>query len=541
MTFQISPYSFAFLVVVVISGITAIFAWWKRQAPGGILLVLMMLAVTEWNLADLMEASSIQLVEKILWSKWAYLGVYATPGLFLLFSLAYTGRKQWLTRRNIILLFFIPVVTIALAVTNEWHHLIWTGFTPGLAGTNSYIYGHGIWFWVATIYVNSILFFGTLVMLLFALRSKEIYLYQTVAIVVAALFPWVGFFIYLSPLNPFPGLDLTAIAFGFTGSILVFIILRWRFLDVIPVARETLVEEMVDGMLVLDAQNRIIDINMAAKRLFGFGDGHLIGQRTDGVLANWPDITNHLDNYGNQENIITIHLPHSPGIRHVDIRVSSLQHRGGKLTGRLIVVRDVTSRKEAEEALQQANQVLQEKLAEIEELQVQLREQSIRDPLTGLFNRRVLEETLEKELARALRGNYSVCVTMVDVDHFKQLNDAYGHKAGDQVLIALANFLLTTVRQGDMIYRYGGDEFLVVMPGIHLEGIRHRAESLCRGFDALHVKYGEIELHATISIGVAVYPQQAGNLHEIIQASDAAMYIAKRAGRNRSHVLETAY
>jgi diguanylate cyclase (GGDEF)-like protein/PAS domain S-box-containing protein len=536
MTFQISSYSITFLVTVIILVIAESLTWWKRHAPGGIFLFLMILAVIEWNLTGFMEASSLQLTDKILWSKWGYLGVHLTPGLFLLFSLAYTGQKRWLTRRNILLLFLVPVITIVLAATNEWHHLIWTGFTPGPTGTNSYIYSHGIWFWVATIYINSLLFLGTLFMLRYALRSKEIYLYQTIAIVIAILPPWISFLIYLSSSNPFPGLDFTAVAFGFTGSILVFIILHWRFLDIIPVAREILVEEMVDGVLVLDEKNRIIDINMTAKRLFGFEASHPIGKRIDAVLADWPDITNHLDNYSNSENVITIH---SPQIHHIDIRVSPLQKRGSNLPGRLIVVRDVTKGKQAEEALRQANQALQEKLAEIEKLQHQLREQSIHDPLTNLFNRRLLEETLEKEFARAQRGNYSVIVMIIDVDHFKQLNDTHGHKAGDQVLIALANFLLSAVRQGDSIYRYGGDEFLIITAGIRPEEIQNRAESLCLGFKALPIEYEEIDLRTTISIGVACYPQHARKVHEIIQAADAAMYAAKRAGGNRVHVWET--
>jgi diguanylate cyclase (GGDEF)-like protein/PAS domain S-box-containing protein len=534
--FQISPYSLTFLVTVVISSIAAGIAWRRRQAPGGFYLFVMMLAVVEWNLADFMEASYLQLAEKIIWSKIGYLGTHTTPALFLLFSLAYTGRKHILTRRNIALFFLVPIVTILLAATNEWHHLIWTGFTPGPPGSTIYIYGHGAWFWIATIYINCILFFGTFILLRFALRSKELYLYQALAIIMAVLFPWISFVIYLSGLNPFPGLDLTAISFGITGSILVFILLRWRFLDVIPVARETLVEELADGVFVLDAQNRIVDINMSARRLLCLEDARLIGQRVDEALAGWPYITRSLAIKaspvvdGNLENVVTIHAPE---VKHFDIHVTSLQLPGGKMTGRLIVLRDITSRIQAEVALRQSNQALLEKLTEIEALQSQMREQSIRDPLTGLFNRRFLKETLDGEQARALRRNYSISILMIDVDLFKQINDENGHEAGDTVLVALSDFLLSMIRQGDIVCRYGGDEFLVVLPGIGLEDVRYRAEALCQGFDAMFVKFAELELHATISIGVAVYPQQAGSLNEVIQAADSAMYEAKRAGRNR--------
>lgn len=347
MTFQISPYSLAFLVTGLISGIATVFAWRKRQAPGGLPLFLMLLAVTEWNLAGLMEISSSRLAEKILWSKWMYLGAHTSPGLFVLFAFAYTGRKHWITRRNAALLYLVPAITILLAATNEWHHLIWTDFTPGPAGSNIYVYEHGIWFWVSTIYINSILFVGTWIMLRFALQSQEIYLYQTVGVIVAALFPWVAFFIYLSSFNPFPGLDLAAISFAFTGAILVFIILRWQFLDIIPVARETLIEEMADGVLVLDRQNRIVDINMAARRLFGVEAGHWIGQGADAVLIEWPDLLSCLDDYQSLGELTL----HSPQVRHLDIRVSPLRQQAGELTGRLIILHDITEHKRAQEAL----------------------------------------------------------------------------------------------------------------------------------------------------------------------------------------------
>jgi diguanylate cyclase (GGDEF)-like protein len=178
------------------------------------------------------------------------------------------------------------------------------------------------------------------------------------------------------------------------------------------------------------------------------------------------------------------------------------------------------------------NEYLRLKLTEIETLQAHLRERAIRDSLTGLFNRRYLDETFERELARAKRDSYAISVLMIDIDHFKRLNDTFGHKAGDQVLKALGDFLLTGVREGDIVCRYGGEEFLIIMPGVHLKDAQVRAESICQGFSTLAVNYEEKELHSTISIGVAIFPQHGSTSDEIIRAADTAMYIAKQAGRN---------
>src|SRR5512145_521163 len=131
-----------------------------------------------------------------------------------------------------------------------------------------------------------------------------------------------------------------------------------------------------------------------------------------------------------------------------------------------MIFRDITERKQVEKRLRYVNDRLQGQLIEIGLLQSKLREQAIRDPLTNLFNRRYLEETLDRELARAKRETYPVCIIMIDLDHFKKINDTYGHDAGDQVLKALANTLSEQSRRGDFACRYGGEEFVIVMPNI---------------------------------------------------------------------------
>jgi diguanylate cyclase (GGDEF)-like protein len=206
------------------------------------------------------------------------------------------------------------------------------------------------------------------------------------------------------------------------------------------------------------------------------------------------------------------------------------------LTGRLIVLRDRTSGKHTEEALRKANRELQYKLVEIEKLQDKLVEQALRDPLTGVYNRRYLDATFERELSGAKRKDYPIMIMMMDIDHFKTINDTYGHKAGDQVLITLADLLLSMFRQNDIVCRYGGDEFLVIMPESSLEGAQYRAEILRQDFAALSIQYGDMILHATISIGIAGYPQHGDTLDAIIQSADVAIYAAKEAGRNQVQV-----
>jgi diguanylate cyclase (GGDEF)-like protein len=159
-----------------------------------------------------------------------------------------------------------------------------------------------------------------------------------------------------------------------------------------------------------------------------------------------------------------------------------------------------------------------------------LSERSIRDPLTGLFNRRYLEESLERELFRAAREQKTLGAIMIDLDRFKQFNDTFGHPAGDQVLKAIGEFIQTRTRRGDIACRYGGEEFTLILPGATLEITSQRAEKLRQEIQQLKAPYGK---HITVSIGVAVFPAHGETKETLLKAADFALYRAKREGGNR--------
>lgn len=163
-----------------------------------------------------------------------------------------------------------------------------------------------------------------------------------------------------------------------------------------------------------------------------------------------------------------------------------------------------------------------------------LRQQSIRDPLTGLFNRRYLEETLSMEIERAKRNNVAFSIMMLDLDHFKRFNDTHGHEAGDAVLQALGRFLQRHVRGGDMACRYGGEEFTLILPGMSMEAARQRAEQLCDGIRTLNVDFkNQILGPLTLSVGIATFPDHGESRQIVLEAADRALYQAKSDGRDR--------
>jgi len=168
-----------------------------------------------------------------------------------------------------------------------------------------------------------------------------------------------------------------------------------------------------------------------------------------------------------------------------------------------------------------------------------LRSQSIRDPLTGLFNRRYLEETLEREIRRAVRSEQSLGVLMLDLDHFKTFNDTYGHDAGDTVLREAASFLTKSVRAEDIVCRFGGEEFVIILPMADLKATQARAERIRSKLRELVVLHqGQSVGLVTVSLGVAALPDHGTSPRVLIDAADAALYRAKREGRDRVMVAE---
>jgi diguanylate cyclase (GGDEF)-like protein len=184
---------------------------------------------------------------------------------------------------------------------------------------------------------------------------------------------------------------------------------------------------------------------------------------------------------------------------------------------------------------------------EIHLLQSQLREQAIRDSLTGCYNRRYLDETLGREFSRAQREAYPVCLVMADLDHFKLVNDTYGHQAGDAFLKALGGLLRSHTRAGDIVCRYGGEEFVIVLPNMQLEDAFQRAnnwrlEFRANGFAAntfaakpfsnqpASGEHGRIRV--TVSMGVASFPLHGASSEQVLKRADEAMYAAKEAGRD---------
>lgn len=197
------------------------------------------------------------------------------------------------------------------------------------------------------------------------------------------------------------------------------------------------------------------------------------------------------------------------------------------------VSRNITERKLNELFLTQANQELQINMKKVKQLSQELQEQAFRDPLTGLYNRRYLKESLEREFNRAERELFPVSILIMDIDHFKNINDTYGHQVGDKFLIAIADLLKKNSRSSDITCRYGGEEFVLVLPETETQAAHARAEQFRAEISQIRIPHELKDLSITVSMGIAIYPEHSTIIEELIVKADLALYQSKNNGRNR--------
>lgn len=535
MTLQPHPYSAVLSFTAIVAAYLSVIVWNRRAAPGARPLALINVAASLWALIYALMWASPVLGEEIFFLNVTFIGVVVIPTAYLVFVLQFSGNDNWLTPRRLALLCIEPLLMIILVWTNPFHHSFYTSFSQVQNG--SFVVLHwvrGPWFWVNVAYSYPLLLVAFIILLRAFLRSSGPYRWQAGITLAGSFIPWAANIYTESGLSPFGNLDLTPIAFSFMGLMFVYALVRYRLFDLVPIARSLIIDRMRDGIVVLDAQNRVIDINSAARNLTGFKDS-FVGKLGRDIFSAWPEM---VDLY---RVLFTAHAEikiDSAAERYVDLQIDPIHDARNRFLGRVIILRDISTRINAEKDLRAAHQDLQEKYAEIQVLQDKLREQAIRDPLTELYNRRYMEDAIERELAKAERENHPLSAIILDLDHFKLINDTYGHEAGDAVLISLAQFLSAEARKTDIICRYGGEEFVVIMPGAGLDTAVERVEAWRVSFQETRIPYQDASLKCTFSAGIASFPSSGQTVKTLFSAADKALYKAKQKGRNKVMVTD---
>lgn len=427
-----TPYTVVLIFAAAVAVWLAVHTW--RRSSGGVRgIAVLAAAVGVWNFGYAAEMASVGLDAKIAWVRVEYLGIVTVPVAWFVFSLGYTGRDRWITRRNLALLAVVPLLTLALLWTNGVHGLMWTRAALDKTGL-FLVVERGPFFAVHLAYSYSLNLLGSVLLFATLLRSYRVYRRQVAALLVAISAPWIANIMYLTGLNPWPDLDLTSFAFVVSAAAVAWGLFRYRFLAIVPVARAAVLEKMNDAVIVTDLSDRVVDLNPAAGRVLGQPTSEVVGEALSGVV---PDVHALLGDSGaTRETQKEVELGDGTGRRFYEMSFSVLEDRRGKPTGRLLVLRDVTQRKRTQEQLVRQKTELAQANAELEHF-AYLIAHDLRAPLRGIDS-----------FARVLIEDYEENLDGEGLDHLQRIRGATG-KMTQMIedLLELSDLTRSTLRR----------------------------------------------------------------------------------------------
>ncbi len=343
----------SFLVSIYVS----IFSWRNSKFKSGFYLAILMAAVSEWTFAGAFEAAATQTSLKIFWSQLSYLGIVFTPLFYLLLALSYSNYEKLITKQNVSIASVIPLLTLIAAITSNHHQWLWLDVSITETG-NIGIYKHGFWFLIFTVYSYLMISIGMVLILNAVRQVSSAFRSQILIIVTGAALPLVANVVYVLGENPIPGLDWTPSAFGFSGLLMSVGIFRFNLVNIVPISRNILVETMRDGVLLINTNEHVLDINPSMASILKLSPKQVIGKPYSEVLAAWKDVHQWLDE--NRESSITIINQLDDRGVYYDFQVTRMLDRNGTNIGRLVVCRDNTESKQAELELINAKDLTEE-------------------------------------------------------------------------------------------------------------------------------------------------------------------------------------
>ncbi|WP_228282617.1 PAS domain S-box protein [Rubrobacter tropicus] len=357
MRWRETPFAIPLFLAAVVLILIALYVWRRRRgAPGATAFVTLMVAGATWGAAYALSLGATDLPVKIFWGNVKYTGILLVPAAWLVFALRYTGRAKTMTRPIVALLAVEPVFTLLLIFTNEAHDLFWRSREPSVGGAFPTIEPvYGPWFWVNLAYSYLLISIATFLLVQTFVLSAGPYRSQRIALLVGTLIPWTGNAANVFGLIPPRYPDPAPFAFVVTGAVFAWALFRRGLLDAVPVARDAVVEGMGDGMVVLDVQDRIVDLNPAARRIFGLSVAETVGRPVGEIMPGRAVLLErHNDAEAASEEVELVDGPGPP--RAYELSVSSLRDGRGRRAGRLIMLRDVTERRRIEDTLRRSEQ-----------------------------------------------------------------------------------------------------------------------------------------------------------------------------------------
>lgn len=448
----------------------------------------------------------------MFWVVFQYLGMPFSAPATLILVLQYIGLDKHLNRKTLLLYFLIPVLTLIIIVTNDFHHLFYKQV--------DFVQSHGAllldmtvgqWYVVHGSYTFGTLFVGAIILVWYWIKTKTKHWKQLLTLLIGILLPIITSLLYLLGLTPY-GIDPVPIIMSITGLLYLWAIMSTHMLTVAPVAKDYLFESMRDAVIVLDLSGKVVEFNPLASQLFPTLKN---GKQIDAIMEDRGGLLPFGDRI-NDDSVKETEWNHRG--KYYQIRISPIYKRDHILVGTAVVIIDIT---------------------ELKQVQKQLRELAYKDGLTKIYNRTYFIEKSKKAIGQDLSAQDSTAVLLFDVDHFKGINDSFGHFAGDDALRHIVYITQGLLTEEMLFGRYGGEEFVVLLPGYSLESAAEIANQIRSSLEMSSFYSKEEKITITASFGVAVIenisnPDSA--LEELVEKADLALYEAKRNGRNRVYV-----
>lgn len=485
----------------------------RRNTPTMVAFAIMVFSASLWSFGFAAEVISTSLEGKIFWANIQFVGINILTFSWFVMSLYYTGQPRW-TIRSLPVLGVMPLVTMLIIWSNSYHHLFRISpslefIDPTFSILNS---NYGIFFYAVYIPFSYLLNALSLFLLArFWIKSPPTYKRQRLILLASLILPLSVDILYILGITPIPNFNLTPIAFSISGLLISWNVFSFRFLDISPLANDIVISTMQVGVIVLDKQGHIVDLNPAAEKITNISLAQSIGVP---LIQIFPDYAAFLNSDSAKE--IEITFEQGGEKRYYVARISFVFNKAKHIVGRVVTLNNVS---------------------ELIRLYKQVKEASMTDYLTGVLNRRAFIEKGESEIARSLRHKKHLSIIMMDIDNFKLINDKLGHKYGDKALIIVANLCSQQMRVTDEIARYGGDEFVILLPETNEESAFYLAERICRDI-AHHKCVTELGESCTLSTSLGVTELNGTEtLESLLHRADQALYEAKNTGKGQAKLI----
>jgi diguanylate cyclase (GGDEF)-like protein/PAS domain S-box-containing protein len=497
-------------IATLISGSAAFLSWQRRNTAGARAFSLCTACIAIWCFFSVFELINLAEGLRLTLARFQYFGIAYFPVFWVIFTLQYTHQDARLSRSVIRVLMVLPTLNLILALTDHWHGLIWRHVTIGSSTGNPNIIfkiDHGWWFNHILAPSQYLMLVTGIVILLYAFFvNSELYRRQILFLLAISLIPLGINVPYIVANVSLYGLDMTPIGLAISGIIVQVGLFKGRIFDLSPISYRSVFLNSSEAVILLDQRFQIVDLNPSAYGETPYASESLVGSLFQQTFPDYCTLITELPVRELTQNFTT-NVHGSPQTKEVKVR--SLRSPGGKEVGWAIIIRDVTLE------YQQQNE---------------LKRIAYLDELTGVCNRRQLEITAMNVLSPDSQSNWPIALIYLDLNAFKPINDTYGHEAGDVVLSHVARCLQTSVRSDDLVVRWGGDEFVVLLLRANRE-VANNASNRIRSHLQKPVEFQGNLLQVGASIGIACFPQDGKTLRDLLHSADQEMYQYKQAGR----------